>query len=284
MEMDPMMIFGNYTSWKLDTHTWVIQFMNGSQYMYLLEGEEKALLIDTGYGAGNLRAYAERLTDKPLLVANTHFHPDHAGGNGEFEKVYVSKDWEIDAPSVAALGATPFDLNMLPHTDYEKCVVTTGDIIELGNRAIEVLEAKPAHCNSSLFFLDRSHKMLFVGDEFEAAQVLLFDNSKNPAAEYEVKERLDNFAENAKMLKALSDCYTYVLPNHNGTPIAKEYIGEYEQLVEAVYQGNAVICDRLNHPFIELDPNAAALCRVRWKNASIFIKKDLLMRVYGKKQ
>lgn len=99
-----------------------------------------------------------------------------------------------------------------------------------------------------------------------------------------MKERLDNFAENAKMLKELSDCYTYVLPNHNGTPIAKEYIGEYEQLVEAVYQGNAVICDRLKHPFIELDPNAASLCRVRWKNASIFIKKDLLMRVYGKKQ
>lgn len=284
MGMDPMMIFGNYTSWKLDAHTWVIQFMNGSQYMYLLEGEKKALLIDTGYGAGNLRAYAERLTDKPLLVANTHFHPDHAGGNGEFEKVYVSKGWIIDAPSVTAAGATPFELNKLPYTDYEKCVVTTGDEIELGNRAIEVLEAKPAHCNSSLFFLDRSHKMLFVGDEFEAAQVLLFDNSKNPAVQYEVKERLDNFAQNAKMLLELSDCYTYVLPNHNGTPIAKEYIGEYEQLVEAVYQGNAIICDRLDHPFIELDPNAASLCRVRWKNASIFIKKDLLMRVYGKKQ
>lgn len=282
MEMNPMMIFGNYTSWKLDAHTWVIQFMNGSQYMYLLEGEEKALLLDTGYGAGNLRAYAESLTDKPLIVANTHFHPDHAGGNGEFEQVYVSKGWQIDAPSVALPGATPFDLSKLPYADYEKCEIAGGDILELGNRTVEVLEAKPAHCNSSLFFLDRGHKMLFVGDEFEAAQVLLFDNSKNPSVKYDVKERLDNFAKNAKMLWELSDSYMYVLPNHNGTPIAKEYLTEYMQLVEAIYQGNADVYDQLNHPFIEMDPIAASLCRVRWKNASIFIKKELLMTVYGK--
>lgn len=42
-------IFGTYTAWKLDEITWMISFMNGSQYLYLLEGEEKALLIDTGW-------------------------------------------------------------------------------------------------------------------------------------------------------------------------------------------------------------------------------------------
>ena len=50
-------IFGTYVSWKLDSATWIINFMNGSQNMYLLEGNDKALLIDTGWGAGNLRAY-----------------------------------------------------------------------------------------------------------------------------------------------------------------------------------------------------------------------------------
>ena len=79
-------IFGSYMAWRLDAQTWIIQFMNGTEYMYLLEGSEKALLLDTGYGAGNLRAFVEQLTDKPVIVANTHYHPDHAGGNGEFEK------------------------------------------------------------------------------------------------------------------------------------------------------------------------------------------------------
>lgn len=274
--MNPLMIFGNYTSWKLDAKTWVIQFMNGSEYMYLLEGEDVALLIDTGYGAGNLRAYVERLTDKPLLVANSHYHPDHAGGNGEFEAVYMSKGQKLDAPSVELPMATPFDLETLPYPNYEKRYVTTGDVIELGNRTVEIFEAKPAHCNSSLFFLDRGHGMLFVGDEFEAGQVLLFDNSKNPNAPYDVRERLDNMKENAQMLMDLQREYTFVLPNHNGTPIAKEYLWDYAKLVDAIYNGTAVIEDKLNHPFIEMDPIAPKLCRVRYKCASIFIEKELL--------
>ena len=68
MEPDLIQIFGSYMPWKLDDKTWIIQFMNGSQYMFLLEGEEKALLIDTGWGAGNLKAFVEKLTDKPLIV------------------------------------------------------------------------------------------------------------------------------------------------------------------------------------------------------------------------
>lgn len=57
-------IFGSYMAWKLDDTTWCINFMNGTQNLYLLEGEEKALLLDTGYGTGTLRAFVERLTKK----------------------------------------------------------------------------------------------------------------------------------------------------------------------------------------------------------------------------
>ena len=37
-------------------------------------GAERALLIDTGFGVGDLKALCERLTDKPLLVVDTHSH------------------------------------------------------------------------------------------------------------------------------------------------------------------------------------------------------------------
>lgn len=271
-------IFGTYMAWKLDEATWVISFMNGTEYMYLLEGEEKALLLDTGYGAGNLRAFVKKLTDKPLLVANTHYHPDHAAGNGEFEKVYMGKGYKLDAPSVESPGAIPFDLSRLPYPDYEKVCLGEGEHIELGNRTIEVLEALPAHCNSSLFFLDRGHKMLFCGDEFEAAQVNLFDNTSNPQFHYDVKACLHNFRKNAVRLKELADCYTYLLPNHNGTPIAKTYLDDFITLVDSIYEGTAQIEDKLNHKFIEMDPKAPELCRVRYGNASIFIKKAEVLR------
>lgn len=277
------MIFGTYRPYKITEDTTVISFMNGSQYMYLLEGTEKALLLDTGYGAGNLRSFVESLTDKPILVANTHFHPDHAAGNGEFEEIFMSRGASIDAPSVNTPGFIPFDLNRLPYPDYKHIYIGTGDIIELGGRTIEVYDAKPAHCNSSLFFFDRANGMFFCGDELEAGQVNLFDNSANPEVEYDVKVCLDNFRENASFVKSLRGEIQYLLPNHNGTPIAFSYVDDFIGLVDAVYAGTAVIEDKLNHPFIEMDPKASSLCRVRYKSASVFINKSLLMEVYGER-
>ena len=62
---------------------------NGSDNMYLVEGRDKALLIDTGLGVARLSAFVRSLTTKPLTVVNTHGHPDHAGGNFEFKSVYA---------------------------------------------------------------------------------------------------------------------------------------------------------------------------------------------------
>lgn len=284
--MEPTLeqIFGSYSSWEAKEGTWFINFMNGTENMYLLEGDERALLIDTGYGAGNLRAFVEKLTNKPIVVVNTHFHPDHAAGNGEFEIVYMSKGAEMDAPSTLNPGAVPFDLTKLPYPDYQKIYVGEGDVIELGNRTIEVLDVKPAHCNSSLFFLDRKEGMLFCGDEIDAGQVMLFDNSQNPEAPYDVQERMINFRDNMLRLKKLDTAYEWLLPNHNGYPLAKSYIDDFIDLVDAVFAGTAEIEDKLNHPFVEMDQKADKLCRVRFKRASIFIEKEEVLKICGKEK
>lgn len=52
----------------------------------LIIGKTKALLIDTGYGYGNLKSVVRSLTDLPLRVVNTHCHLDHAGGNYLFQE------------------------------------------------------------------------------------------------------------------------------------------------------------------------------------------------------
>jgi len=275
-------VFGSYMAWQAKEGTWFIGFMNGSQYMYLLEGEEKALLVDTGYAVGNLKKFVRKLTDKPLVVVNTHFHPDHSGGNGEFEEVYVSWNYKVDEPSVTSPGAGPFPLDRLPHPDYKKKLLHEGDMIELGGRSIQVLDVKPAHCNSSLFFLDQKERLVFTGDELESAQVLMFDNSKNPDAPYDVRERLENMRANTKRLKDLDGAYDWILPNHNGAPLAKRYLDDYIGLIDSIFDGTAVIEEKLNHPFIEMDSNSVHLCRVRYGRASIFIRRDELGKVLPK--
>ncbi len=52
----------------------------------LIIGKTKALLIDTGYGYGDLKSVVLSLTDLPLRVVNTHCHIDHAGGNYLFQE------------------------------------------------------------------------------------------------------------------------------------------------------------------------------------------------------
>lgn len=278
MEMNnPVMIFGSYTSWKIDAQTHIINFMNGSQNMYLLEGCEKALLVDTGWGAGNLRPFVQRLTDKPILVANTHCHPDHAGGNGEWEAVYMLPGGEKD---LATCAGCPFDLSKLPFPDYQHIVVHGGDRIDLGGRIIEIYDIS-AHSNGSMALLDRENSQIFVGDELESAQVIMNESAPVPGVQYDLDERLRAHHRNMLRLKELGVKNMTVFPAHNGAPISPEYVDDYIGLVEHIYAGDAVIEDKLNHYFVEMGDPEHKLCRVRWKGASFFVVKEDLMKLYG---
>ncbi len=53
----------------------------------LIIGREKAALIDTGCGIGDLRKAVKAVTDKPIVVINTHTHTDHIGSNHQFDDV-----------------------------------------------------------------------------------------------------------------------------------------------------------------------------------------------------
>lgn len=65
-------------------------------YMFLIVGEERALLIDTGYATTHAIDYVRQVTDKPITVVCTHGHYDHIGGNADFDAVYMS---EKDLPT-----------------------------------------------------------------------------------------------------------------------------------------------------------------------------------------
>ena len=64
----------------------------GDMWNYLIIGPEKALLIDTALGLGNIRKLAEFLAGgKEVICVNTHNHLDHIGGNYYFDKVYINE-------------------------------------------------------------------------------------------------------------------------------------------------------------------------------------------------
>jgi glyoxylase-like metal-dependent hydrolase (beta-lactamase superfamily II) len=54
--------------------------------LWLLEGNDKCLLIDTGMGLADLPATIRGITGKPVAVVNSHIHIDHIGGRVNSQK------------------------------------------------------------------------------------------------------------------------------------------------------------------------------------------------------
>lgn len=125
--------------------------------MYLVEGRDKALLIDTGLGDGDPLAFAQTLTALPVELAVTHAHLDHMRHSHRFARFYMSKK---DLPLLPRVQDS-FPENT--STAEQVIDIRDGDAIDLGGVAIEVAEVG-GHTPGSVVFIDRTHKCLFTGD------------------------------------------------------------------------------------------------------------------------
>lgn len=147
----------------------------GNVFMELLLGGEKALLIDTGYGFGDLKKAIRRITDLPLIIVNTHAHPDHTCGNWQFdEPVWIhARDLEncslYNTPE-ARLTAMPkekpddfLEKEYLQGGTGHLTAAKEGQVFDLGGLELEVVEL-PGHTGGSIGLMDRAGRRLFVGD------------------------------------------------------------------------------------------------------------------------
>lgn len=144
---------------------------------YLILGDEKAMLIDTGYGRNGLKQQVESMTDKPLIVVNSHYHPDHSADNAAFGRVYVHpNDIPVNGTSdfqelVKKLvkGFKPvgkiIDFVFPPFDDssVEYIPMNDGDVFDLGGRKITV-HAFRGHTRGSVMFTDDKTDALFTND------------------------------------------------------------------------------------------------------------------------
>src|SRR5580698_2252965 len=55
---------------------------------YLIVGDQRALLFDTGMGISDIRQVTAALTKLPIVVLNSHTHNDHVGGNWQFATIH----------------------------------------------------------------------------------------------------------------------------------------------------------------------------------------------------
>ena len=192
--------------------TWIIQLGNDKNQpaTYVVIGAERAAVIDTGEHLYDLRSYVEEITDKPLVVVNTHSHFDHTGNNGLFKDcpIYMSVEATREVKHNIHRGKDPANYDF----DWQPIGVPEGFHVDLGGRDLEAIYV-PCHSVTSFAWLDRKHKLLFSGDEVETGQVLIMGKGEHIGS-------VEAYLSNLMKLKKYRDegLVDLVCPAHNGSP------------------------------------------------------------------
>ena len=162
-----------------------------------LRGRDRDLVVDTGLGIAALRPAAEDLFEHPLIAVATHFHYDHTGSLHEFDDRAIHRAEAEEVKSSEGIGGTlviadiPDDIRTsmidagyeldgqllvtaIPALGYDVAaysveaaaptrVLDAGDVIDLGDRAFEVLHL-PGHSPGSIGLWEADSGILFSGD------------------------------------------------------------------------------------------------------------------------
>jgi glyoxylase-like metal-dependent hydrolase (beta-lactamase superfamily II) len=191
---------------------------------FLILGEERAALFDTGMGIRDISKVVAKLTDLDVIVINSHTHFDHVGDNHRFDEINVfdhpnALKWltqgqtsdmlQFDSRPEAFPGGYPegFDPDkyvIRPIDDDQINVVQAGDILDIGNRELEVLHT-PGHSPDSIMLLDRGTRSLFTGDTFYPDYLFAFIDDERGGSNLQIYE--ETMIEIAELVPELEYLY-----------------------------------------------------------------------------
>lgn len=234
----------------------------GDVWSYLLIGPEKAMLIDTGFGVGDLKGLADELSGgRPLIVVNTHAHPDHASGNCQFDRVYCH---EYTVPQLEAMRNphiwdnlfdedgqpiwTEFDrADIVPFHEYEIVGCPDGYTFDLGGGHGVELIWTAGHAAGQCMFLDKKGRLLFAGDDAISMRVSI--GGPRPGDPYGEYATVAAYRDQMARLAARLDEYDYVFSGHFVTDLESIVIPALAEAAEAI------VADPQNYDYAETGPS-----------------------------
>ncbi|MDE5803576.1 MAG: MBL fold metallo-hydrolase [Lachnospiraceae bacterium] len=186
---------------KIMDHFWIIE--ETGVRAFLFEGDQKAMLIDTGFGTLPIREMIAGLTELPVFLVNTHTDRDHIGCNKDFRPVYMHPA-EMDHYR-----------NQLPEgcRMEDVCPLWEGDIIDLGYWKFEVI-LTPGHTPGSIMLLEREKRMLIAGDSIQDGDIYMFGAGRNMQAfQYSLQKMIN-----------MSEAFDSIWPSHGSYPLTADII------------------------------------------------------------
>ncbi|NBJ92004.1 MBL fold metallo-hydrolase [Parablautia muri] len=196
---------------KMSKNTWRIE--DEGVRFFLLSGDEKALLIDSGMKIHNAKEIVRQLVSLPIELLNTHGDIDHVASNGEFEKFYMS-------PAEAS--------NYYRTQKKSGCFipVENGDILDLGNRKLEIVHI-PGHTPGSIAVLDLDNRILYSGDTVQDDVIFMFGVQREFHAYMHSLEKLEKYVGK----------FDEIYPSHGSLPVGPELISKLYKGAGSILEG-----------------------------------------------
>jgi glyoxylase-like metal-dependent hydrolase (beta-lactamase superfamily II) len=225
---------------------------------HLVVGSDRAILIDTGMGIGDLSAVVDELTDRPIAVVNSHAHWDHIGANWRFADIAIHRA-EADRLQ-RGVGSERLRLAFAEHhltgplppgTDQDAMTIPPsqptslldgGETIDLGGRRLEVIHA-PGHSPGGIVLLDRDNGVLFSTDVAYPGEALY---CQFPDA------NLDDYRRSMRILAGLAPALRTVYPSHNESPMSPDLLPRMSVALDRIAAGrppDSVTGDVAHHRF-----------------------------------
>lgn len=192
----------------------------GKTVMYLIDGRDAVLLIDTGFGLSDLKKTVHGLCGKKeIIVVNSHAHVDHASGNNQFERVYMGRYDEPDGHRTPDETEKKRVINTFfgpflekggsiagwnPGPAKEVLPLKDGDEIDLGDRRLRVIET-PGHSLGSIALFEETEGWMFTGDSLLTWEVW---------GQLERSSVLTVYGESMRKLALLEEKVRCVFPAH----------------------------------------------------------------------
>ncbi len=214
----------------------------GGEQAFLLEGSEKALLIDGLSGVGSLKAFVRELTELPVTLVNTHGHVDHIGADFEYKEVYLAPDdiWLMYshsdmemrlgfAKSGAMFAPLPTEPKLSDVTvpgPVKTLPIKDGDIFDLGGVKLEVI-AVPGHTRGTVVFLDRDRRVVYSGDAC----------NRNTLVYGEESTSIEEFKESLLRFKKFQPAFDGLWGGHGGALEQPEIIDSAITLCNEIMAG-----------------------------------------------
>ena len=222
----------------------------------LIVGSKYAAVIDSGLGFGYLPSAVRALTDKPLILFNTHSHIDHIGGNAQFGIPVHMGSEDIEAAMTSDYAAfrthmienrirelgpesvTGMDEQEFLHRGAGEMVpCEEGEVFDLGGRTLKVY-AIPGHSRGGRAFFLEEEKILYTGDAVFACTLCFGKGSSG----------LRSYIQGLRRLQSLE--FTDILSGHYIEPFDHAFIDRALNTAENIDFENGI---PLPNP---IDPNA----------------------------